>query len=153
MLQRIGDDIMSDEENKAVIRQFAEGGLNQHSFDQIEGLLAPNYTNYFPGAPGPLNTAEFKKTLDDLFTGFPDIRLELHEMIAEGDAVAARYSMYGTHTGTFLGIPATGKRISIGGTAFYHVKDGKMVDDYPGFDALSLMQQIGVVPTPEPAGV
>jgi predicted ester cyclase len=47
----------------------------------------------------------------------------------------------------------TGKHISVAGTSFYHVRDGKMVDDYPGFDALSLMQQLGAIPTPELAGV
>jgi steroid delta-isomerase-like uncharacterized protein len=144
---------MSAEENKAVIRQFIDGGLNAHSFETIEGLLAPNYTNYFPGAPSPLNRDSFEPTLNELFTGFPDIRIEVHKMIAEGDAVATRYTIHGTHQGPFQGIPATGKRISVPGTSFYHVKDGKMVDDYPGFDALSMMQQLGVVPTPERASV
>ncbi len=144
---------MSAEENKAIIRQFAEEGLNKHNFDAIERLLAPNYTNYFPGAPSPLNTNSFRQATDELFTAFPDLHLELHEMIAEGDAVAARYTMRGTQQGPFQGMPATGKTISVGGTAFYHVKDGKMVDDYPGFDALTMMQQLGAIPTPEHAAV
>jgi steroid delta-isomerase-like uncharacterized protein len=142
---------MSAEENKAVIRQFIEGGLSGHSFATIEGLLAPNYTNYMPGAPSAIKREDFRSAAEEFFTAFPDLRMDLHELIAEGDAVVARYTMHGTHQGPFQGIPATGKRISVAGTAFYHVKDGKMVDDYPGFDALSLLQQIGAIPTPEHA--
>ena len=140
---------MSTEENKAVIRRFWEKGLNEHSFETIAEILAPNYTNYFPGAPAPLNRETFQPTVEELFTAFPDLRIEVHETIAEGDAVAARYTLHGTHQGPFLGIPATGKRIAVPGIAYYHVQDGKMIDDYPGFQALSLMQQLGVVPTPE----
>ncbi len=137
---------MSAEENKAVIRRFIEEGLSGRSFHTIESLLAPNYTNYFPGAPSPLTRESFRPVAEEFFTAFPDMRVEIHEMIAEGDAVATRYTIHGTHQGTFQGIPATGKRISVTGTSFYHIKNGKMVDDYPGFDALALMQQLGVVP-------
>jgi steroid delta-isomerase-like uncharacterized protein len=144
---------MATEQNKAVIRHFIEGGLSGHSFETIEGLLAPTYTNYMPGAPSPITRENYRPALEEFFTAFPDIRVEIHEMIAEGDAVATRYTMHGTHQGSFQGIPATGKRFSVTGTSFYHVKDGKMVDDYPGFDALSLLQQLGAIPTPEHAGV
>ena len=54
--------------------------------------------------------------------------------------------MQGTHQGTFQGIPATGKRIAVPGASVQHVQNGKIVDDYPGFDALAHMQQLGVVP-------
>lgn len=137
---------MSAEESKAVVRRFFDEGVNSRTIEAIQGLLAPNYMNYFPGAPEPISGEGFIQAAGAMFTAFPDMQVEIHEMIAEGDAVATRYTMHGTHKGSFQGIPATGKRISIPGTAVHHVRNGKIVDDYPGFDALAIMQQIGAIP-------
>ena len=141
---------MSAEENKAVIRRFVEG-LSTQSFDTIATVLGPEYTNYMPGAPGPLKGDTVKPVFDEFFTAFPDMQVDVHEMVAEGDTVATRYTIHATHRGPFQGLPPTGKRITVAGASFYHVKNGKIVDDYPGFDALSLMQQLGAIPSPEPA--
>lgn len=73
-------------------------------------------------------------------------------MIAEGDKVSARFIVSGTHTGEFLGIPPTGNAVTIIGTGIIRFADGKDVEHHVNFDALGLMQQLGVLPAEQPAG-
>jgi steroid delta-isomerase-like uncharacterized protein len=80
--------------------------------------------------------------------GFPDVQWTLEEMIAEGDKVAARYTMRGTHRGTFLGIPPTEKRIEVQAMNFYQWSDGQIVGERGQPDMLGLLQQIGALPAP-----
>ena len=79
-------------------------------------------------------------------SGFPDIQWTLEEMIAEGDKVAARFTMRGTHQGAFFGVPPTGNKISVKAINFYRLSGGKIVDEHGQPDLLSLLQQIGAVP-------
>ena len=78
--------------------------------------------------------------------GFPDIQWKLEETIAEGDMVAARFTMSGTHHGAFLGVPPTGRAIKVQAMNFYRLSGGKFVEERGQPDLLSLLQQIGAVP-------
>ena len=78
--------------------------------------------------------------------GFPDIQWRLEETIAEGDMVAARLTMSGTHHGTFFRVPPTGKTIKVQAMNSYRLSGGKFVDERGQPDLLSLLQQIGAVP-------
>jgi steroid delta-isomerase-like uncharacterized protein len=80
--------------------------------------------------------------------GFPDIQWTLEEMIAEDDKVAARFTMRGTHRGTFFGVPPTGKTIAVQAMNFYRLANGQFVQEHGQPDMLGLLQQIGAVPTP-----
>ena len=86
--------------------------------------------------------------------GFPDIQWTLEEMIAEDDKVAARFTMCGTHRGTFFGVPASGKIVTGQAMNFYRLSRGQFVEERGQPDFLGLLQQIGAVPTPGaiPAG-
>jgi predicted ester cyclase len=75
--------------------------------------------------------------------GFPNIRWE---MIAEGDKIAARFTMRGTHLGGFLGVPPAGKKIEVKAMNFYRIADGNFVEEHGQPDLLTLLQQIGAVP-------
>lgn len=79
--------------------------------------------------------------------GFPDIQWTLEEMVAEGDKVAAHFTMRGTHRGTFFGVPPTGKTIVVQSMGFYRLSDGKFVEEHGLPDLLGLLQQIGAAPT------
>ncbi len=70
-------------------------------------------------------------------------------MIAEGDKVAARMTSSGTHEGEFVGIPPTGKRISVQHVHWFRLGDGKVVEQWSVRDDLGQMQQMGVIPSPE----
>lgn len=79
--------------------------------------------------------------------GFPDIQWTLEEMIAEGEKIAARFTMRGTHQGTFFCVPPTGKKIAVQAMNFYRLSGGQFVEERVQPDLLGLMQQIGAVPT------
>ena len=78
--------------------------------------------------------------------GFPDIQWTLEEMVAEGDKVAARFTMRGTHRGTFFGVPPTGNPIVVQSINFYRLSGGQFVEEHGQPDMLGLLQQIGAVP-------
>ena len=80
--------------------------------------------------------------------GFPDIQWTLEQTIVEGDHVAARFTMQGTHRGPFFGVPATGKTISVQAMNFYRLANGQIIEERGQPDLLGLLQQIGAVPPP-----
>jgi len=77
---------------------------------------------------------------------FPDLHFDIEDVISDGETVVTRWTATGTHKGDVSGVPATGKRFSVTGTIFARVRDGKFVDSWGVWDALGLMQQLGVVP-------
>ena len=79
--------------------------------------------------------------------GFPDVQWTLEEMVAEGDKVAARFTMRGTHQGMFFGVPPTGKAIAVQAMNIYRLSRGKFVEERGQPDMLGLLQQIGAVPS------
>ena len=81
---------------------------------------------------------------------FPDLRFDVEELIAEGDTVVSRWTLSGTHRGTFSGIPPTGRAVRVAGMSLDHLADGVIVSGFDAWDALGLRQQLGAVP-PDPA--
>jgi steroid delta-isomerase-like uncharacterized protein len=81
-------------------------------------------------------------------SGFPDVQWALEEMIAEDDRIAARFTMRGTHRGTFFGVPATGNKVEIRAMNFYRFSQGQFIEEYGQPDLLGLLQQIGAAPKP-----
>jgi steroid delta-isomerase-like uncharacterized protein len=76
-------------------------------------------------------------------TAFPDSRISIESCIAEGDEVATRWTLTGTHQGVFQGIPPAGRLVKFTGIEFNRVVDGKLVEHWSMFDNVSLLQQIG----------
>src|SRR3989442_768647 len=102
---------MSTEENKAVVRRVFEEGVVGGNLDAVSESIAPNYVNHtFPGGPGPDG---FKQVIIMFKAAFPDMGLTIEDMIAEGDRVATRGTWTGTHQGDFMGVPATGKHVTV----------------------------------------
>jgi steroid delta-isomerase-like uncharacterized protein len=127
-------------------RRFAEEAINQQRLDMLDELFAPDYTNHGapPGSPqGPDGERAFAGMF---LAAFPDLQLTIEDVFGCGDKVAARSRFTGTHTGDFMGIPATGKAISVGSMNIFRVRDGKITDNWNQFDMLGLLQQLGVIP-------
>jgi steroid delta-isomerase-like uncharacterized protein len=140
---------MSTEANKAAARRFFEvfeAILHTGNFAPLDELFAANYVNYLPGAPAPLDRQAWEQAITLFRTAFPDLQLTVEEMIAEGDTVASRFTMRGTHQGEFQGIAPTGKPVSIPCHVFARYANGKVVEDRPIFDRLDLLQQLGAMP-------
>jgi predicted ester cyclase len=82
-----------------------------------------------------------------LLAAFPDLHVQLDDMVADGDKLVSRYTVHGTHDGELMGIPPTGKQVSIGGIAIDRFEDGQSVEHWEVFDQMGMMQQLGVIPT------
>ena len=91
---------------------------------------------------------DFKKSMDEFFNAFPDQHFAVDDMIAEGDKVAVRYKITGTHKGEFMGIPPTNKKITLTAIEIDRIVGGKFVEGLISFDTLGMMQQLGLAPTP-----
>ena len=135
---------MSIEANKALIREFFELVWNQGSEEAIDRFISEdaegNDPNFGIGRQG------FKSQWRKWRDAFPDIHFEIEEIIAEGETVVARWTLTGTQTGPFLGIPATGRTIRVGGMSMDHLENGVLVSGFDGWDNLGLRQQLGAIP-------
>lgn len=137
---------MSIEANKIAMRRFTDF-INTANQQLGEELIAANAVFWVPEQPEPMRgLAGYMNVLGMMRSGFSDVQWPLEETIAEGDKIAARFTMRGTHDGTFFGVPATGRKIEVRAMNFYRLAGGKFVEEYGQPDLLSLLQQIGAVP-------
>jgi steroid delta-isomerase-like uncharacterized protein len=139
---------MTVEENKALDRRFASEVLDGHNLDVLPDLVAEDFVeeNPVPGqGPGREGLRDF---LAAMIAAFPDLTWKMEVEVAEGDVVAARSTWGGTHRGTFMGIEATGRRVSVEAWTMDQFRDGKIARSRIIMDALGLLRQLGVVPDP-----
>jgi predicted ester cyclase len=92
---------------------------------------------------------DFKKYMDEMYEAFPDIHWTIDDMIVEGDKAVIRYTVTGTHKRELMGIPATNKKITLVALEMDRIVGGKLVEGWIRLDTLGMMQQLGVVPTPQ----
>jgi steroid delta-isomerase-like uncharacterized protein len=143
---------MSAEENKALLQRGYEQIFNQGNLDQIEEFASTDLVDHEAPPPGMEDfegievLRQFVKVFRD---AFPDLQFTAEDMIAEGDKVAARYTMRGTHQGEFMGVAPTGNRIEVTGIDIVRFEGGKIVEHWGNSDELGMMQQLGVVLSPE----
>ena len=132
-------------ESKAVFQKFVDG-LNAKDADAIGQIMSANFIDHDlppgqePGIEGMV------AMMRGFFAAFPDLKVTIDQLIAEGDLVAAAMTTEGTQTGDFMGIPASGKKISITEMHMVRVVDGKAVEHWGVSDAMGMMQQLGVMP-------
>ncbi len=141
---------MSEEENKAVIQRWIEA-FNERDLEAEAAVLAPGLVVHVSAAPGPLEGLEAWRQFSGSFAeAFPDLRLTVRDIAAEGDTVAARVAFRGTHRGEFQGIPPTGKEVAFSSMEFNRVVDGKVEEHWVEINLLGLVQQLGVANIPGP---
>jgi len=136
------------EENKAVARRIVEEVWNKKNLDAIDELIAADYVDHTLPPGGPSGRDGAKAFIGMYVKAFPDVKITIEDMIAQGDKVVTRWSATGTHTGELMGIPATGKRINVTGLDITRYSGGKSVEFWGQFDLMGMMQQLGVIPTP-----
>ncbi len=133
-------------ENKLVMRRFVEF-INTGSEKLAKELISPDAVFHVPGRPEPMRGPDgYLAIIGMMRSGFPDIQWTLEEMIAEDDKVAARFTMRGTHQGSFFGVPPTGKPIAVQAMNFYRLAGGQFIEERGQPDLLGLLMQIGAVP-------
>ena len=142
---------MSTEENKAVVRRYYDEVLNGRNIDVIDALAVEDYVEHDP-FPGQGNgRQDLKARAKLILDAFNPVRFTLEQVIAEEDKVVVRWSQTATQSGSFMGIPPTGKEFTIAGIDIHAVRGGRMAEHWHVVDQLALMQQLGLMPQPSGA--
>ena len=141
---------MSTEANTAIVVQLYEEIWNRGDLDLADKLVAPNAINHDPQLPSgvPGGPQGLKAAVTMLRSAFPDDHHTIEDLVAEGDKVVVRLTHSGTHQGTLLGLPPTGKRITNTSIHIFRLADGQIVEAWANRDDLGLMQQLGAIPVP-----
>ncbi|GAA3114386.1 steroid delta-isomerase-like uncharacterized protein [Kribbella aluminosa] len=135
------------ESNKAVVKDFIDGLFTKGDLSAVDTYLAEDFIAHdSPGFGGTPDREGFRHAGEQIRAAFPDWHSELHELIAEGDLVAERFTASGTHQAEVMGVPATGKTVTLPGINIFRVRDGRIVERWGQMDQLSLLRQLGVVP-------
>ena len=138
---------MGDEgRNKALLRRFYEELWSEGNLEVIPELVAEDFVDHHP-LPGAPQGREGLAALVVMWrSAFPDMRESVEDLISEGDKVVGRFTMRGTHTGEFMCVAPTGRRVAMSGIDIVRVADGRISEFWYGEHLLELMQQLGVVP-------
>jgi steroid delta-isomerase-like uncharacterized protein len=135
------------EANKQLVRRFVEHVKNQRKLDALGEYFAADYREHNDTvASFGKGVAGYQAFLGHLFAGFPDDRVEIELITADGDLVSYRATESGTHRGEFLGIPATGKAATWTEIQFFRIANGKVVEHWVDVDIYGWFQQLGVIP-------
>jgi predicted ester cyclase len=139
---------MSVEANEALVRRAVEA-FNGDDGAAVDDLFALNYVDHDRSRAGlPVGPAGVKQAWGMLRAAFPDLRVTIEEVIAEGDRVAVRGVIRGTHRGDLMGIPPTGKAVTMALIDINRIEGGQLVERWGEADTLGLLQQLGVIPAP-----
>jgi steroid delta-isomerase-like uncharacterized protein len=138
---------MSTERNKDAVRRFRDA-FNAGDLDGAVAGFAPNAVVHLSGASDPLTLEGFKQFGLIFLSAFPGGTSTVEDMIAEGDRVVSRLTYRGTHSGDLMGIPPTGRSVTVAETIIDRLADGKIVESWRLFDQMGMMQQLGVIPAP-----
>ncbi len=143
---------MSAQENKALARRVIDEMFNKGNLDLADEVFAHDYVDHDPAMPEDIHGPEgFKEFVGMYRSAFPDLHVELEEQLAEGDLVATRWTATGTHEGDLMGIAPTGNRVTLPGMEIVRFSGGKLAEGWEGYDSMLMMQQLGVIPSPEEA--
>ena len=130
------------EQNKTLFKRFVDEVFNKKNVAVIDELMDPNMVEH------NLGTLQELKALITAFLGaFPDLHVTVDDLIAEGDKIVGRVTLTGTQQGELMGIPATGKKVSFSEILIIRISNGKVVEHWEVTDTMSMMQQLGVIPS------
>ena len=139
---------MSTEENKALVKRSYDEFFNRANLALIDQFHTNDFVGHVLGLPPIQGLEALKHVASGYLHAFPDLHITVEDMIAEDDKAMTRVSWHGTNKGEFVGIPATGKQVTVTGIIISRFANGKFVEGWLDFDALGMLQQLGVVPAP-----
>lgn len=136
-----------EDANKAVVHRYFNDVMNQGNLDAIDEIADPNFAFIIPTQPEPFRGPEgFKGFVQYLRAAFPDIKFEIEREIAEGNKVAVRWKITGTHKGEFLGAAPTDKFVEDHGVDIFTISKGKILTVHVNENDFGLMVQLGIIP-------
>jgi len=137
---------MSEQDNRRLIEE-AYAALNRRDLDAHLKLLDNSYVWESDTFPAPVKGSEaIRQTFNEYFNAFPDMRVEIEQILSSGDHIVVRYRTTGTHKGEFKGIAPTNKQIIIRGCNVHEIKNNLFTRTFGYFDRLAMREQLGVVP-------
>lgn len=134
---------MSLEQNKALVRQFVEIVQNQHNLAALDEFFSPDFLDH-GGMTDPPNREGARALMGALIAALPDSHFTIHQQLAEGDRVMTYKTCRATHLGPFLGVPATGKKVTFNVIDIFSVADGQLTAHWLVTDLGGVMQQLAV---------
>lgn len=140
-------DTEQEEANKATVRRIFDEVLSGGDFSVSDELVAPEAKFHTHARPEPfIGPAGFREYIGAVRAGLPDTRIEVHDLLAEGDTVIAHWTLHGTHTAPLLGVPPLGETVALEAFELVRLRDGKLVEIRLMMNGIELMQQLGVMP-------
>jgi steroid delta-isomerase-like uncharacterized protein len=140
---------MSIEENKAQTRRYVDELWNKGNLDIINEFISPDLVYHNAPQGLPQNREGFRQMVTMFQAAYPDLHINIEDLVAEGDKVVVRWSARGTHKGELMGILPTNKQVTVHGIGLFRLAGNKQVERWEEMDALGMMQQLGAVPQPE----
>ena len=134
------------EQNKVTVRDFIDGLFTKGDLGAVDTYLAEDFINHDPPFGVSADREGMRTAAATMRAGFTDWHSELHELIAEGDLVVERFTAGGTQTGEVMGVPPTGREVSLPGINIFRLRDGRIVERWGRLDELGFLRQLGVVP-------
>ena len=135
--------------NKALIRRLFEEEINHKNLRWMEGMVSAEYVSHNDSV-GPVSDIEqSKKFLAAVFSAFPDTRVTIEDMIAEGDKVVVRNTWRGTFLGPWMGIAPTGQEVTWTGIVIWRITDGKIRERWANINFTEVMQKIATAQAPQ----
>lgn len=138
---------MVSEENKAVMRRLYER-INNGDVDIIDEVYAPDAIYHGTGMMANADRETFRQFVKTVLEAFPDSNFTIDDLLADGDKVIYRNTFTGTQKGEMMGIPATGKQVSVRTIGIARISGGKIVEEWENMDEMGIMQQLGVIEAP-----
>lgn len=136
---------MTNNGHKATARRYFHAcAANDQS--ALRDVLSSALVAHHPGLAGPLNRDALLQMIASFGKAFGKQEYTIEEQVAEGDTVATRVTWHATHSGSFQGMPPTGRRIAVGGIAISRIQNGKIVERWLNMDQMGMLRQLGLVP-------
>ena len=133
-----------EEQNKEIVRRYAEEEDKGNLLEIIDQIVAPDVIYHYPNNVTEKGLESIKKSSPQLHKAFPDLKHTIEFQVAEGEFVTTRYTWRGTHKGKYWGVEPTGKEVAFTFIDVCRVKDGKIVEAWVELDFLGVMQQLGM---------
>jgi predicted ester cyclase len=133
---------MTTDENKVLVRRFYDEVINQKNLAILDQFLSPNAVNHSVPTGLPQGPGQF---LGMHLNAFPDLKVTVEDLLADGDKVIARVSIRGTHQAAFGSVHPKGKSITVMAINIFRIADGKMVEHWGLADRHSALQQLGII--------
>jgi steroid delta-isomerase-like uncharacterized protein len=131
---------------KALAQRWFSEVMNEGNEDTIDEICAENFVDHDPLPGTSPDRAGVHDFVKQVRAAFPDLEATLDDAIEQGDRIATRSTIRGTHEGDFMGVPATGKKIEVSNYDFVRVEGDQAVEHWGTIDSAALMEQLGAVP-------